>query len=58
MAGGIDRNREIRMEADRAESSIDLIKFSIMKRKVMFGVLVGLFVVSVIAAIIVKANKK
>lgn len=56
--GGIDRNREIRREADTAEGSIQLIKLSIMKRKFMFGSLIVLFVLVLIFTIIMKARKK
>ena len=48
----------MRRDLDDAEGSIDLIKLAIMKRKIMFSSLIVLFVLSLILAFIVKANKK
>lgn len=55
--GGIERNREIRGEAEQSENSIRLIQLSIMKRKLMFGSLIALFLLVLLIVLIMKARR-
>ena len=54
---GMEVNRRIQEQTEEAETTIGLIHRAIVKRKVMFGVLVGLLVLAIVGVIVIKLRR-